>query len=164
MARQEQDREDLISEATALVDRAAFSAAGAENEIVIGFRRDNAASIYLTPDRVYHFNSAGELRRAYLDGLLYKAERGRLISMRRERAPEETNLMHRDLSDREIAAFLLSMHQELAALLRDGKLLCSRQVTSAETSALAQTAETRAADWLKTMPETFAIARAPGVK
>jgi hypothetical protein len=75
--------------------------------------------------------------------------------------------MHRDLSDREIAAFLLSMRQDLhhlAALIRDGKLLCSRQVTSAETAALGQTAETRAADWLKTMPETFAIARVPGVK
>jgi hypothetical protein len=167
MALNERDREDLISEATALVDRAAFAPAGAQDEVVIGFRGDGAASVYLTPDRVYHFTTAGELRRAYVDGMLYKAEHGRLVSMRRERTPHETSLMRRDLADREAEALLMSMRQELrelAVLLRDGKLVCSRQVTSIETSASAQTAESRAANWLSTLPNELAIARSAGLK
>ena len=167
MARDEQDREDLISDATALVDRAAFSVTGAQHQVVIGFRRDNAASIYLTPDRVYHLNSAGELRRAYVDGLLYKAEHGRLVSMRRERTPHETNLMRRDLTDTETAAFLLSMRENLrqiAEMLGDGKLSCSRQVTCAETSASQETAESRAANWLSHLPSELEIARSARIK
>ena len=70
MARDESDREDLLREATALVERIELAPADAADDehIVAGFRRDGALSIYFGADPVYHFNSAGELRRAYCDG------------------------------------------------------------------------------------------------
>jgi hypothetical protein len=167
MARDEHDREDLIAEATALVDRAAFAAADANEDAVIGFRGDGSASVFLTPDCVYHFTRTGELRRAYVDQTLYKAERGRLVAMNRARTARETSLIRRDLTDGETAAFLTSMQnglRELAAQLREGKRTCSRQVTSGETAASAKTAATRAADWLHNLPDEITIARSPGVK
>ncbi len=167
MARDESDREDLISEATALVDRAAFAIPDLADEIVVGFRSDGSPSIFLTPDRVYQFNSACELRRAYVNGFLYKAERGRLAAMRRERTSHETALMGRDLTDDETIAFLLSMRKELTrlvTLLRDGNGLCTRQVTSESTSESGQTAENRATDWLSNLPESFKIAQSAGLK
>ena len=48
-----------------------------DEEIVIGFRRDGYASFFLSPQRVYQFNTQGQLRRAYVGELMYKAERGR---------------------------------------------------------------------------------------
>ncbi len=126
MAREESDREDLISEATALVDRAAFALQDSADEIVVGFRRDGSPSIYLTPDRVYQFNNAGELRRAYVDGDLYKAERVRLTAMSRERTTRKTALVGRDLTDDEAAAFLLSMRAELDNL---GTVASRRKIT-----------------------------------
>ncbi len=84
MARDEQDREDLLREATALVERVELAPTDNEagEHIVIGFRAGGAASVYFGGDTAYHFNSDGELRRAYADGLLYKADIGRLTSTR----------------------------------------------------------------------------------
>jgi hypothetical protein len=167
MAREEADREDLISEATALVDRAAFAIQDVAGEIVVGFRRDGSPSIYLTPDRVYQFNNTGELRRAYVNGILYKAERGRLTAMRRERTTHETALVARDLTEDETASFLQSMRKELGrfvTVLREGNVMCTRQVTSAPTMESGQTAETRAIVWLSNLPDSLRIARAAGIK
>ncbi|MFO0912357.1 MAG: hypothetical protein U0795_05345 [Pirellulales bacterium] len=101
MARLEQDREDLIREATALVDRcelivacrsdransgSSSAAAVDEDEAwVVGVRAGGAVSLYFGPGRVYHFNAAGELRRAYVGGRLWKAEGGKLVGLERRR-------------------------------------------------------------------------------
>lgn len=58
MAREEADREDLLDEGRALVDRAAFAVAPFAEPVFIGFRWDGAASVFFGPDRVYHFNAA----------------------------------------------------------------------------------------------------------
>ena len=112
MARQEVDKEDLLRDATALVDRVELAANGESFEglrVVAGFRADGAASFFFGTDPVYHFNAAGELRRAYCDGLLVKAELSRLVSLRRERSAEEVQLIRHELSDAEQAAFLGQM-------------------------------------------------------
>ena len=71
---------------------------------------------------VYQFNAAGELRRAFVGGLLYKAEGGRLIELHRQRSPTEVSLVRRDLSEIEATDFLATwsarltrLHQALAA-------------------------------------------------
>ena len=74
MARRESDREDLLREATALVERAELTIEGFDEPIVVGFRRDGSASFFFGADPVYQFNTAFELRRAFVVGLLYKAE------------------------------------------------------------------------------------------
>ena len=66
MAREEADREDLMREATALVQRAEFSAGG--KPVFVGFRTNGAASVFFDSDPVYQFNSNGELRRAFVAG------------------------------------------------------------------------------------------------
>jgi phytoene dehydrogenase-like protein len=116
MAVRESDREELLREATALVERVELTIPGCQESIVVGFRRDGAASFFFGPDPVYQFNAAGELRRAYVNGLLYKAERGRLVALRRDRSATEIALVRTELQDSEATAFLASLHERLAEL------------------------------------------------
>jgi len=106
MARHEQDREDLLREATALVRRSEFTIADEASVYVVGFRRNGAGSIYVDAAPVFHFNAAGELRRAYWQGSLIKAERGRLVRLKRERTPHEVRLRSSRLTPAESDACL----------------------------------------------------------
>ncbi len=118
MARRESDREDLLGEATALVERVELSPVDAPegDHVTAGFRRDGAASVFFGAERVYQFNAAGELRRAYCDGLLFKAVRGRLASLRRVREHGEVQLLRHDLTDAEQFNFLARMQGILSEL------------------------------------------------
>ncbi len=116
MARQESDREDLLREATALVERAELQVAGEREPVTVGFRRDGSLSVFFGSDPVYQFNSAGELRRAFVAGLLYKAERGHLVELRRERSANEVALVRRNLTEQETASFLSAARLRLTYL------------------------------------------------
>lgn len=120
MARQESEREDLLREATALVERIELAPAesGGGEHVVIGFRSDGALSIYFGSDPAYHFNSSGQLRRAFCGGLLLKAEQGRLISLERVRRDNEVQLVHRELLDEDQERFLAGMHARMRDVLR----------------------------------------------
>jgi hypothetical protein len=113
MARDESDREDLLREATALVERVELEVGEGSGRIVAGFRSTGAFSIFFDADPVYQFNTAGELRRAYRDGLLYKADRGWLASLRRTRQASEVVLVRYDLSEAEQAEFISRMAREM---------------------------------------------------
>ena len=131
MARDEQQREDLLAEATALVERAELKVAGEADPVVVGFRRDGAASVFFGGDLAYHFNSAGELRRAFLSGLLYKAERGRLVSLTRRRVPGEVQLLRHELTDAQTRDFMAELVRRFDALrsgLAHGDVKVVRQV------------------------------------
>ena len=117
MARFEQDREDLMREATRLLPRASWSTAEIDRRIVTGIRPPGALSVYFGADPVYHFNSRGELRRAFIDGLLWKADRGRLVRMRRARSPEQTLLMATTVEADEQATRLARLQAELATFI-----------------------------------------------
>jgi hypothetical protein len=106
MARQEQDREDLLKEATALVERAEVSLPRRAETVLFGFRRDRCTSLYFSPDEAYHFNSQSQLRRAYLNGQLIKAEHGRLVALKRQRSDGEVQLGRYELTRAETEAFL----------------------------------------------------------
>src|SRR6476469_7343231 len=98
MSRQESDREDLLREATALVERIELRLPDQPESVVAGFRRDGSASFFFGQSPVYQFNSGRELRRAYRDGLLYKTDNGRLVEMRRERTDTAIELRSRMLT------------------------------------------------------------------
>lgn len=98
MTRQEHDRENLLEDATAYARRIEFRTPTG-GELFVGFRTGGAASVYLDQDPVYHFTSSGELRRAYVAGQLIKANRGQLVSMRRERTGGEVQLVSHVMSD-----------------------------------------------------------------
>jgi hypothetical protein len=118
MAREESDREDLLREATALVQRIELAPGdnAATGHIVIGFRQNGAVSFYFGADPVYQFNVAGALRRAFCDGQLIKASQGRLISLKRERSPGATRLSSRELSDEEHRVLIARMRDQLRQL------------------------------------------------
>jgi hypothetical protein len=116
MPRQQQDRENLLREATALTERISLRLSGHDEEIVVGFRRDGSASIYLGGSRVYQFTCDGRLRRAYVGDLLYKAEKGHLISLTRERKANVVELTRHVLSDSQAQKFLAEMRERLEQL------------------------------------------------
>jgi hypothetical protein len=161
MARQELDKEDLLREATALVDRVELAASGELLEglrIVVGFRADGAASFFFGADPAYHFNAAGELRRAFCDGLLAKAERRRLVSLRRQRRADEVQLIRHELSDAEQAEFLgraKVLFDRLADAIRADGYTIGGQVGSEDTAS-------RIERWLAGRDE-IRVAVSPGV-
>ena len=123
MARHAQDREDLLREATALVPRVMLrvSMRGAPCEVFAGFRA-GAVSLYFDADPVYHFNSEGELRRAFVGDHVIKAAAGRLHVWQVERTTDEVAMQSRVLApaaEQELGAAVLSRLAELReALIR----------------------------------------------
>lgn len=160
MARQESDREDLLREATALVERAELAVAGEPEPVIVGFRRDGSPSIFIGGERVYQFNTSGELRRAFADGLLYKAERGRLISLRRERSEHEVALVRRDLTDHETVAFLTAALQRLAGLSEALQAHSFRLIGQVPADG---DVPARVCEWLAVLPAELTVARSPRV-
>jgi hypothetical protein len=152
MARDESAREDLLREATALVERVELRLAGdgseeSQSKVVIGFRANGSLSVFFGEDPVYQFNAAGELRRAYCDGRLFKADRGRLVSLERQRQHGVVQLLSRDLSNAEQTSFAATMQECLRRLsdgLEHGAYSVAGQVP-AESDVLS-----RVRHWLKT--------------
>ena len=131
MARHEADREDLIRDATALVRRAEWLTISGAESLVAGFRRDGSLSLYFGADPVYHFDSAGRLKRAYGSGLLYRTQGATLAELARERSAMETKLMRRDLGEQELADFLVKMTKRIDEWRKDWndrRIIISRMV------------------------------------
>lgn len=160
MAQQEQDREDLLREATALVERVELLVAGFGEPIVAGFRRSGEGSIYFGADPVYQFNGAGELRRAYVDGRLVKAERGQLVFLRRERSAGQSFLIREEIAT-DVAASRLrtatAQLDQLRAQLAAGQFQLIGQVPAAVDVLL------RLRGWLDRLPSPLRVAAAPNV-
>ena len=160
MARQEQEREDLLREATGLVRRAELCCGRFAEPVVVGFRRDGSGSIFLGADPVYQFNAGGQLRRAYKDGLLIKAERGKLASLDRQRRQRQVQLLRRDLDESATAALLAEISATLAALHRD---LCEDSFTVSGQVPDDGNLVAEIIAWLESLPVTIEIAQRPNV-
>ena len=118
MARHEADREDLFAELAALNPRVEVRVDGEGGTVCAGRRESTGGwSLYLTPDRVYHFDGEGRLRRAYLEGFLYRSEGATLSRLRRERSTDETALMRTDLDADELAEFVSAMRSRVAGFV-----------------------------------------------
>lgn len=131
MSRHETDREDLIAEATALEERVELQIPGAAEPVVAGFHRDGRLSIYFGPDPVYHFDPEGRLRRAFVDGNLYRSRGDTLSRLTRERTASTTSLVRHDLNQDELSNFLSAMRWQLRELQRqveEGGTVVLRQV------------------------------------
>lgn len=106
MSRSETNREDLLREATALVERVELNIPSHSEPLVVGFRSQGAASFFFGQDPAYHFTTAGALRRAYVGGVLYKADSSRLVALTRERGSAETALVCHNVSNQELITIL----------------------------------------------------------
>lgn len=98
MARIVEDREDLLRDAQGLTPRLQLRVDldGQDTALFAGFRGE-ALSLYFGPDPVFHFNAAGQLRRAYCRGTLIKSQEGKLLAMERIRTPQQIELRTREL-------------------------------------------------------------------
>ena len=116
MAQHEEDREDLMREAVALPDRVELSVDGFESLITIGFRSNTAMSIFIGQDPVYQFDPEGRLRRAFVDGLLFRSQHTTLAMLKRERTETQTLLLRTDLADDALLKFRETMRRSLELL------------------------------------------------
>lgn len=116
MARTESDRDDLMAEAVAMIRRVEMTIPNEPTPIVTGFRANGWLSIYLGPDRMYQFDEVGRLRRAFVNGLLFRTQGTTLAQLDRQRTDTETILSRRDLSLVELAAFRMTMLEHISAL------------------------------------------------
>jgi hypothetical protein len=160
MARQEEDKEDLMREATALVRRVELALPTQEETCVIGFRRDGAASVFFGADLVLQFNTAGELRRAFSAGKLVKAEQARLVWLERVRTETEVQLRRREFTAEEQRIFVEVAESRLSQL--------QQLVSAAETKVLRQIPEGEdvlqdVEHWLGDLPRPLVIAARPHV-
>jgi hypothetical protein len=117
MAREVHRRENLLRDARALEPRTLLRATlnGRLVEVFAGFR-GTALSLYFDDDPVFHFNSKGELRRAYAADRLLKAEGRRLVALTRQQSPGESSLVRRDFDAAAQQAFTADLSQRLDAL------------------------------------------------
>jgi len=116
MTRNESDREDLIREAVALPERTELRVAGFDEPVTIGFRANSAMSVFIGQDPVYQFDPDSRLRRAYVDGFLYRSQLQTLAQLQRVRTDSETQLLRHDLTADELAAFRELMVSRLRML------------------------------------------------
>lgn len=160
MARNPEEREELLREARALVVRAEMEVDGFDEPIVVGFRHTGAASLYFGQDVVYQFNTTSELRRAYLNGEMYKSEKRRLVRLRRNRTGESLELISHELTPAETSEFLSAARariRELQSALCQNRYRLIGQVTDD------QDAPSQICGWLAKLPAQVAIAEAPRV-
>lgn len=116
MARHEEDREDLMAEATALVPRVELQIPGREDSVILGQRSAGRLSVYFGADPVYHYEPNGQLRRAYVDGLLYRTQGTTLAALRKARTETTSELQRHDLTPDELTAFLDRMRSDIGQL------------------------------------------------
>jgi hypothetical protein len=128
MARHEQDREDLMAEATALVRRAELTLPDVPEPVVLGFRANGAASLYVGGDEAWHWTSRARLRRAFLEGVLYKAHQGTLIGLIRQRLPQAVRLATKPVETEELLGRLRRRLDQLRAARQANTLCVLRQV------------------------------------
>lgn len=160
MARNEHDREDLLREATALVQRVEVRVVGESEAITIGFRRDGSGSLFFRGDLVFQFNQYCELRRGYWNGELIKAEAGQLVALSRVRTPREVQLVRRELDAQETESFLRMFRDKAQVLLTaiaDGTVTVAGQVPDDENVL------NLAADWLESFSTVIPIADRPNL-
>jgi hypothetical protein len=160
MARVPEEREELLREARALVVRAEMDVDGFDEPVVVGFRPSGATSFYFGQDIVYQFNTASELRRAYLDGEMYKAEERKLIRLSPMRTDESLELLSHELTSAETTEFLFSFAARIRALqsaLRENGYRLIGQVPQD------QDVPKQICQWLANLPAQIALAETPGI-
>lgn len=151
MAQLEADKEDLIREASALVDRFEFGSvppgdpktaptgaspqtvdSDGSDRIVAGYRRNDSFSIYFGQNPFYQFTSDLGLRRAWEDGFLFRSEGTTLARLQRRRSASVTQLVRTDLDAVQLDEFQRRMTQRLQQFetqLRDGHSKVLRSVS-----------------------------------
>ena len=114
--------EDPMREAVALVERVELRKTGGaptasiSPTIVAGFRRNGYLSVYWGEDPYYQFDDRGRLRRALVDGQLFRTEGSALARLTRASEPGASVLLRHDLDQAELEDFRHSMLAHVGTL------------------------------------------------
>ncbi len=131
MSRQESDREDLMQEATGLHRRVEWQVSFTPDPVVAGFKKNGAFSVYFGAEPVYQFDSQGRLRRAFVEGFLFRTQGNTLARLQKNRVSNESQLVRHDLDDSELATFRVqacSWLRQLMQALDLGQISRLRQI------------------------------------
>ena len=116
MDRSLENNEDLLADATALVERAQLELPAMNDPFIFGFRTNGALSLFFEDEAAYHFNQRDELRRIFLYGKRYKAEKGQLLSVDRIPQTRGVRLQSAALDLEQTKKLLCGMNQRLDAI------------------------------------------------
>ena len=160
MARRVESKENLLRDARALTPRVLLriSLDSGDVELLAGFR-GSSLSLYFGEDPVYHFNAAGELRRAFITGRLVKADQGQLAFLDRCQTDEQTTL--------QLAARGGAMQAAAIAELEHRLRQCAAAIAETRYQLLGQFPESsdavaRLTDWLDNV-HSLAVASSAGI-
>ena len=156
MTEHEGQREDLIATATALVQRVELAIDGFPDLLVVGFRSDGAASLFVGEDPVYQFNARGELRRVFRAGKLVKAASGRLVELTRQRTDNRVDMASRELTDQQHQQLLSQLRQTLDRLQA---ALYQKQYRITGQVPVDQDVVQQAAQWIEQLPNLIPVAQ-----
>jgi hypothetical protein len=167
LAKQEVDREDILREATALVNRVEvkFSGRVGGDHIVFGFRECGSLAIYFGAEPVYQFNVNQALRRAYHQGCLLKAVDCLLVSMRRERQNGKLELISTSWDDKKTREFIGQVCRDMSQLveaIEAGEVQVIGFVAAVQQTT-AETLTTQFCNWCNDHLTDLQVARVPGV-
>ena len=124
MAQNESDREDLMREAVSLIKRIECRQDSRPDPVVLGLNALGWLFVYPAGELMYRFDEQGRLRRAFVEGILYRSAGTALSMLQRQRTYEQTGvnnvmktvLLRRDLTPAELSLFRLRMSYELAVV------------------------------------------------
>ena len=131
MKRDEHGNEDLMREAISLIERIEFRSPSCPDPITLGLNKHEWLFVYFGSDPMYRFDQLGRLRRAFVDGFLYRSA-GKTLARLERRGPDgdsqstESILLRQDLSVGELEEFRIRTRLRIDELL---KHLCAAAVT-----------------------------------
>lgn len=120
----EHGREDVMTEAVSLIERIECRYSENAEPAVLGFNQQRWLFVYFGSDPMYRFDELGRLRRAFVDGMLYRTAESTLAIMERHSSRNQSEpgqkegsyLLRRDLSLDELKEFHARMLRELQQL------------------------------------------------
>lgn len=155
MARESEDREDLLADATGLPVRGELSVA-AKGTVIVGFRGDRSASWFFGADPVFQFDPQHRLRRIYCDGVKYAVAGGVIVRLVQTPSNGRIQLTKEPLSEAE-AAQLMQRWQSGIATVRDAiETNTHRWIGASVDIALL---EIQVVQWLRDLPALVPIAK-----
>lgn len=158
MAKQAEDREDLLRDATAYERRIEFLPLD-QLPIFVGFREGGEPSFYFGQNHVLQYNSQGELRRAFWQDRMLASYKHKLHWL--ERGAGRVRLTRTPLDEeayREFAAVSVAALQALLSALLADNLPIKAEVPVAGNLR----AEIR--EWLRTHADEIRLALHPGIR
>ena len=158
MAKQEQDREDLLRDGHQMSIRGETIINGIV--VTIGFRSLGQLSMYCGADPVFQFNADHQLRRVFFEGERFAADAGRLVLLQRPTRGGKVQFQAIDVPSSKQDAIFTSLDHWAAEL----------RLTAANEAAVWRVADEQndvfirqLRNWLTKLPVSIDIAANPAV-